>query len=84
MPRALVSRALQVPSAERSDALATFRRRRAACAALGCNYWVFERPDDDGAFTEFLEARDTQLLARALVETGVAGEGVPILREVEL
>lgn len=75
---------MPVATDTRAAALATFRARRDVCRALGCNYWVFERLDISGAFTEFFEAGDEQLLARAREAAGVAGDGSPIHREVEL
>lgn len=61
------------------------RARRAAYEAAGCHYWVFENPMAPGDFTEFAEAVDPTVLARAhaLVTDPLPG-ATHIMNEVEL
>lgn len=69
---------------ERPAALHAFRARRTLVSAAGCNYWVFERSDQPGVFTQFFEAGDEDTLRRARFAALGASDNDPILREVEL
>jgi hypothetical protein len=55
-----------VPLAERKAFLQKLRERRAYYSAAHCRFWVFEESDLAGAFIEFIEAEDSDTLARAL------------------
>ncbi|MEO6444592.1 MAG: hypothetical protein ABIZ91_16075 [Gemmatimonadaceae bacterium] len=68
----------------RTEALDAFRARRALLGDTACNYWVFERADAPGTFTQFLEAGDEATLQRACRLALGAHHDDPILREVEL
>ena len=84
MPRALVMQTAAIRAEERLAALDSFRARRALVGAAGCNYWVFERGDQPGVFTQFFEAGDEDTLRRARFAALGASDNDPILREVEL
>lgn len=54
-----------VSAAERATYLASLDARRAACAAHGVHFWVFEHEDTAGHFVEFAESRDASQLDAA-------------------
>ncbi|MDP1860943.1 MAG: hypothetical protein Q8K82_19875 [Gemmatimonadaceae bacterium] len=69
---------------ERLAALDAFRACRARFSGTGCNYWVFERSDQPGVFTQFFEAGDEHTLRCARYAALGANDNDPIFREVEL
>ena len=84
MPRALVMQTATTRADERLAALDAFRARRTLFSGSGCNYWVFERGDQPGVFTQFFEAGDEDTLRRARHAALGASDNDPIFREVEL
>jgi len=65
MPRALSLRQSRVPAVDRDRFRARARETQAHYAAAGCNYWVFEARAVAGAYVEFFEAPDAEILMQA-------------------
>ncbi|MBM3908826.1 MAG: hypothetical protein FJ363_12230 [Gemmatimonadetes bacterium] len=65
MARVLSMQRTVVPPAEREAFRARATARAAHYAAAGCQYWVFEEIELPGAFVEFTEARDAEMLRAA-------------------
>jgi hypothetical protein len=72
-----------VEPADRPAAARQWRERRERLTADGCHYWVFASAADDGAFLEFIEARDAATLTSARTRAGMASRA-EILTELEL
>ena len=65
MPRALSMQRTVVTPGDRAKFLERVKGREAHYVASGCKYWVFEEAALAGAFMEFTEAPDAELLKRA-------------------
>ncbi len=63
--RALSMRHTVVPSAERSAFRARAREAKSHYKDAGCNYWLFEESDLPGAYVEFFEGPDKDMLEKA-------------------
>jgi hypothetical protein len=85
MARALsVQRTLVTPG-EREKFFERMKRKQQHYARSKCHFWVFEEANLPGAFLEFVEAPDTQSLARAhATAPDPAIDPARIYREVEL
>jgi hypothetical protein len=65
MGRALTIQRTLVPRADRDKYFERIRRKQAHYKAAKCRFWVFEEIGLPGAFIEFFEADDPEVLARA-------------------
>lgn len=65
MGRALTLQRTLVPRADREKYFERVRRKRDHYQAAKCRFWVFEEASLPGAFIEFFEADDAEVLARA-------------------
>ena len=65
MVRALTLQRTLVPRAEREKYFERIRRKRDHYQAAKCRFWVFEEASLPGAFIEFYEADDPEVLSRA-------------------
>jgi hypothetical protein len=65
MGRALTIKRTLVPRADRDKYFERIRRKQAHYKAAKCRFWVFEEIGLPGAFIEFFEADDPEVLARA-------------------
>ena len=65
MGRALTLQRTLVPRADREKYFERVRRKRDHYQAAECRFWVFEEASLPGAFIEFFEADDAEILARA-------------------
>ena len=65
MGRALTLQRTLVPRADREKYFERVRRKRDHYRAAKCRFWVFEEASLPGAFIEFFEADDPEILARA-------------------
>lgn len=83
MPRVLTAEWLQVEPADRADAARVWRERRDRLQADGCHYWVFASDAVDGAFLEFIEAKDADTLTGARERAGMPSRA-EVLTELEL
>ncbi len=63
--RALTLQRTLVPKAEREKYFERIRRKRDHYTAAKCRFWVFEEASLPGAFIEFYEADDAEILSRA-------------------
>lgn len=86
MPRALTLNRTIVPLPERERFFTRARELRAHFQARGCQYWVFEDAALAGAFIEFAEGKDVDLLSAAFLSAPESGGVDPerIYREVAL
>ena len=84
MARALRITTSRVALERRAGYVTELRARRDEFRALGCNFWVFENPDDAGAFTEFTEAASVERLAAAIHTVREPMLALALLTEVEL
>jgi hypothetical protein len=94
VPRALTLNRTIVPLPDRERFMTRARALKSHFQSRGCQYWVFEDKDVAGAFIEFAEGKDADLLVRAFSDApepheGADGEPVPpvperIYREVSL
>jgi hypothetical protein len=57
-----------VPAPDRARYLDKLQRRKAYFTGAGCNFWVFEEAALNGAFIEFTEAPDRDVLQAALAD----------------
>lgn len=85
MSRALsVQRTLVTPG-ERERFFARMKRKQQHYSRSKCHFWVFEEAGLPGAFLEFVEAPDEDMLARAhAAAPDPALDPARIYREVEL
>jgi hypothetical protein len=65
MTRILSMRHTIVPSAERADFRKRAQRLRDHYVGSGCRYWLFEEASLPGAYLEFFEAGDADVLRQA-------------------
>jgi hypothetical protein len=65
MGRALTIQRSLVPRADREKYFERIGRKRDHYQAAKCRFWVFEEMGLPGAFIEFFEADDPEILARA-------------------
>ncbi|MFI5312085.1 MAG: hypothetical protein ACHQQ3_12675 [Gemmatimonadales bacterium] len=65
MPRALSIHRSIVPAADRGKYLERLRARKTHYEGARCKFWVFEEAALAGAFIEFTESADPQVLAAA-------------------
>jgi hypothetical protein len=65
MSRVLTIQRTLVPRADREKYFERIGRKRAHYQAAKCRFWVFEEMGLPGAFIEFFEADDPEVLARA-------------------
>lgn len=65
MGRALTLQRTLVPKADRKKYFERITRKRNHYQAAKCRFWVFEEAGLPGAFIEFFEADDPEVLARA-------------------
>lgn len=65
MPRALSMHRTVVPPADRARFFERMKAREAHYTACGCQFWVFEEAALSGAFIEFTEAPDANVLKQA-------------------
>jgi hypothetical protein len=65
MSRALTIQRTLVPRADRDKYFERIRRKRDHYKAAKCRFWVFEEVGLPGAFIEFFEADNPELLAKA-------------------
>jgi hypothetical protein len=65
MPRAISMRPTIVPLNDRDEFLQRARRTLAHYSDKGCHYWLFEEATLPGAYVEFFEANDRDVLVRA-------------------
>ena len=65
MERALTLQRTLVPRADREKYFERIRRKRDHYQAAKCRFWVFEEASLPGAFIEFYEADDPELLVKA-------------------
>ena len=65
MGRALTLQRTLVPKADREKYFERIERKRDHYQAAKCRFWVFEEASLPGAFIEFFEADDPEVLARA-------------------
>jgi hypothetical protein len=63
--RALTLQRSLVPKADREKYFERIQRKRDHYAAAKCRFWVFEEAGLPGAFIEFYEADDPEILAQA-------------------
>jgi hypothetical protein len=63
--KALTIQRTLVPKAEREKYFERLRRKRDHYTAAKCRFWVFEEASLPGAFIEFYEADDPEILVRA-------------------
>jgi hypothetical protein len=85
MPRALTVQRTLVTPGEREKFFERMKRKQQHYARSKCNFWVFEEAALPGAFLEFVEAPDAQILARAhATAPDPALDPGRIYREVEL
>ncbi len=66
MARALVMKRTIVPLPDRARYMERLQKRKAYYASAGCNFWVFEEAQLNGAFIEFTEAPNRETLQQAL------------------
>jgi hypothetical protein len=66
MPRALSIQRATVPQKDRSDYLEKLRVKRDYYTSKSCRFWVYEDSSLPGAFFEFVEAGDPDVLSGAL------------------
>lgn len=83
-PGALVVEHRTIAREDRGEYVRSLRDRRAYYDRTGCRFWVFERRDEPGAFVEFTESRELDVLASARSSDAQANAAAPILIEVEL
>lgn len=65
MARAISMRHTVVTANERNEFRARARLSRAHYTEKGCQYWLFEEASLPGAYVEFFEAKDRDMLLRA-------------------
>ena len=65
MPRHLTMQRTIVPQNERKKYLERLRLKRDYFARADCRFWVFEEASLPGAFIEFYEADDPDILSQA-------------------
>ena len=65
MGRALTLQRTLVPKADREKYFERINRKRDHYQAAKCRFWVFEEASLPGAFIEFFEADDPEMLAKA-------------------
>ena len=65
MPRSLTIHRTVVPPADRAKFLERLRAKESHYQAAGCRFWAFEELALAGAFVEFAEADDAEILAAA-------------------
>jgi hypothetical protein len=63
--RAISMRHTIVPPADREEFRAKARRSHTHYTGAGCHYWLFEEASMPGAYVEFFEAPDPDILQRA-------------------
>jgi hypothetical protein len=63
--KALTIQRTLVPKAEREKYFERLRRKRDHYTAAKCRFWVFEEASLPGAFIEFYEADDPEILVQA-------------------
>ena len=63
--RALTLQRTLVPRADREKYFERIRRKRDHYTAANCRFWVFEEASLPGAFIEFYEADDPEVLSKA-------------------
>ena len=63
--RALTLQRTLVPKADREKYFERVRRKRDHYTAAKCRFWVFEEASLPGAFIEFYEADDPEVLSKA-------------------
>ena len=64
-PKALTIQRTLVPKAERDKYFERLQRKRDHYTAAKCRFWVFEEASLPGAFIEFYEADDPEILVEA-------------------
>jgi hypothetical protein len=64
-PKALTIQRTLVPKGEREKYFERLRRKRDHYKAANCRFWVFEEASLPGAFIEFYEADDPEILVQA-------------------
>ena len=64
-PKALTIQRTLVPKAERDKYFERLLRKRDHYTAAKCRFWVFEEASLPGAFIEFYEADDPEILTQA-------------------
>ena len=85
MARAITMRHTIVPVAEREAFHARAVKSQAHYSKTGCNYWVFEESSLPGAYVEFFEARDADVLRSAHRESSEPSlESARLYVEVDL
>ncbi|HJR42606.1 MAG TPA: hypothetical protein VJ812_10940 [Gemmatimonadaceae bacterium] len=85
MPRALTFQRTVVTPSERKKYFERLRARRAYYTGVSCRFWVFEEVGLAGAFIEFIEANEPDVLSAALGGApDQVVEAARIYREVEL
>jgi hypothetical protein len=85
MSRSLAVHRIVVPSGSRADYLARLHVRREYFKRANCAFWVFEEGELPGAFLEFTEAKDPDVLAAAMAAAPDAPSQAPrIYTEVDL
>ena len=85
MPRCLTLQRSIVPAGDRKKFMEKLRARRAYYANAKCRFWVFEESDLAGAFIEFIESDDPDILERALAGApDHVVDAARIYQEVEL
>lgn len=65
MPRSLTIHRTVVPPQDRKRFFERLRAKQTHYTAAGCRYWVFEERALPGAFVEFCEANDAEILTAA-------------------
>jgi len=65
MGRALTLQRTLVPKGDRAKYFERIQRKRDHYLGAKCRFWVFEEASLPGAFIEFFEADDPEVLARA-------------------
>ncbi|HET9424413.1 MAG TPA: hypothetical protein VFO55_03505 [Gemmatimonadaceae bacterium] len=63
--KALTIQRTLVPRSERDKYFERLRRKRDHYAAANCRFWVFEEASLPGAFIEFYEADEPEILVQA-------------------
>jgi hypothetical protein len=85
MSRALTFQRTVVTPSERKKYYARLRARRTYYTNASCRFWIFEEVGLSGAFIEFIEASDPEVLSAALSRApDQVVESARIYREVEI
>ena len=86
MPRMLVMAERDVLQSARTNYLNAMTARREGAAAVGANFWAFEKSDATGCFLEFVEAGNPDALYAAIAAVSAHGvqfpQMAPVWREV--